>query len=186
MTLDFDTYFIEPIQEKDAWKLCDFVTINSERLKRYFPKTLQQNLTPDLSGYFVKKKVKQYQAREEFLFKLKEKEQRTLIGLVYIKSIDWDKKRAELAYCIGYQYEGKGIMTQAVQALSNHAQKTLGLETLQIIVHKSNVGSLKVAEKSGYIWQRTLIDEHTPPNEAPLDMELYVRPVRFPKPNRFT
>ena len=93
MILDFEKYFIAPIQEKDAWKLCDFIISNTERLQRYFPKTLEQNLTPDLSSIFVSKKAKQYLAQEEFLFKLKEKENRTIIGLVYIKETDWNKNR---------------------------------------------------------------------------------------------
>ena len=173
MYLDFENYFIEPIAEKDAWKLCDFILSNAERLKRYFPQTLEQNLTPDLSRIFVAMKIKQFNSNEEFLFKLKEKKNRTIIGLVYIKELDWDIKQAELAYCIGYQYEGKGWTSIAVKALSDYAFADLGLKTLQIIVHKTNTGSVKVAEKFGYTWQQTLLKEHTPPSEKALDMELY-------------
>ncbi|QLG45179.1 GNAT family N-acetyltransferase [Costertonia aggregata] len=164
---------IDSIHEKYAWRICDFTISNSDRLKRFFPKTLEQNLTPDLSDYFVEKKVKQFNKKEEFLFILKEPENRTVVGMVFIKNIDWEIKQAELAYCIGYQYEGKGWTTQAVNTLSNHAFGSLGLTTLQIIVHKTNVGSVKVAQKNGYTWQRTLENEHTPPGENPLDMELY-------------
>jgi|GEM_PF-319497 len=173
LVLDFDHYYVAPIQEKDFWKLCDFVVANAERLKRFFPKTLEQNLNPDLSRYFVEKKVRQFKTKEELLFKLKHKERRTIIGLVYIKKLDLLKKQAELAYCIGYQYEGKGWMSQAVKSLSDYATKDLGLKTLQIIVHHSNRGSIRVAEKSGYQWRTQLLKEHSPPNEPALDMELY-------------
>ncbi len=173
MIFDFDHYFIEPIQEKDSWKLCNFVVSNADRLKRYFPRTLEQNLTPDLSKYFVEKKVKQFIAKEELLFKLKHKEHRTIIGLVYIKRLNRNKRQAELAYCIGYQFEGKGWMSQSVKALSDYAFEGLRLKTLQIIVHQTNKGSIKVAEKCGYRRQTTLKKEHTPPNEPALDMELY-------------
>lgn len=170
---DFEGYYIEAISENDAWKLCDFVVANSDRLKRFFPKTLEQNLTPDLSKNFTEKKVKQFRAQEEFLFKLIEKEQRTIAGLVFIKELDWQKKQAELAYCLGYQYEGKGWTTQNIKAISDYAIYELGLKILRIIVHKSNIGSIRVAEKCGYIWKELLIAEHTPSNAAPLDMELY-------------
>ena len=164
---------INPIQERDAWRICDFVTINSDRLKRFFPITLQQNLTPELSNYFVVEKVKQFAEKEEFLFVLKEPQNRTVIGLIYIKELDWVEKQGELAYGIGYQYEGKGYTTESVKVLSNYAFKELGLKTLQIIAHKSNLGSIRVAEKCGYIWKRTLSEAFTPPHENPLDMELY-------------
>ncbi|MBD0779385.1 GNAT family N-acetyltransferase [Maribacter sp. ANRC-HE7] len=189
MLLNFGTYNIEPIQEKDAWKLCDFVISNAERLKRYFPKTLEQNSTPDIAAIFVSKKVKQYSANQEFLFKLTEKEHRTIIGLVYIKNTDWNKKQAELAYCIGYQHEGKGYITKSVKGLSTYAFDHLGLTTLQIIVHKTNMGSVKVARNNGFTWQKTLLQEHTPPGEAPLDMELYElrnnSPEHLPRTSRF-
>jgi len=170
---DFDGYHIEAIDEKDAWNLCDFVVINSDRLKRFFPKTLEQNLTPDLSKLFVEKKVKQFGAKQEFLFKLIDTEQRTIGGLVFIKELDWQKKQAELAYCMGYQHESKGLMTQTIKTISNHAIHELGLKNLRIIVHESNTASIRVAEKCGYVWKAQLIAEHSPPNEAPLDMELY-------------
>lgn len=166
-------FYIEPIHEKYAWRICDFCVTNTERLQRFFPGTLKQNLTPDLSQYFVEQKAKEFQAKEEFLFVLKEKENHTLIGLIYLKEVDWDKKQGELAYAIGYQAEGKGYMTKTVKAVSEWALNELHLKTLQIITHKSNTGSVRVAEKCGYIWKNVLISEHTPPNEEPLDMELY-------------
>lgn len=174
LTYHFDDFIIEPIHEKYAWRICDFMTTNSDRFKRFFPKTLQQNLTPTLSQYFVEQKVRQFTKKEEFLFVLKELEHRTIIGLIYIKEIHWDKKEAELAYCIGYQYEGKGYTTKSVKALSNYAFNELKLETLRIIAHKSNRSSIRIAEKCGYLWAETLPKIFTPPTESPLDMELYV------------
>ncbi len=173
MIFDFDTYIIEPIQRKDAWKICDFITVNADRLKRFFPNTLKQNLTPTLSEIFVDHKVKQFDRKEELLFALKDVEKRTILGLVYIKEINWHTQQGEIAYCIGYQYEGKGWMTNSVSAISNYAITHLALTNLQIIAHKSNFASVRVAEKCGYIWARTVPKKFTPPNEASLDMELY-------------
>lgn len=173
MITSIENISVEPIHVKDAWRLCDFCTINEERLKRYFPLTLQQNLTPDLSCYFVQTKVKAFEAKQEFLYTLKENETRTIVGLIYIKKLDWHIKQAELAYCIGYQYEGKGLMTQVIKTVSTYAFEELKLKTLQIISHESNFGSVKVAQNCGFVWQKILIGEHTPPHESPLDMQLY-------------
>jgi ribosomal-protein-alanine N-acetyltransferase len=173
MQLNFGSYSIVPIHPKDAWNICNFAVANENRLKRYFPKTLEQNLTPDLSNIFVEKKVKQFELKEEFLFTLRENESNTLVGLIYIKALDWTKKQGEFAYAIDYNVEGKGIMTEAIQQLSEYAFKNLGIETLQIIVHKSNIGSVKVADNCNFTYIKTLKSEHTPPGEAPLNMELY-------------
>lgn len=173
MIVSLENIYIEPIHEKHAWRICDFCTINAERLKRFFPKTLEQNRTPDLSKFFVEDKCREFAAKEEFLFVLKEKEKHTIVGLVFLKKLDWNIKQGELAYAIDYKLEGKGYMTEIIKAISNWAIKEQQLRTLQIISHKSNVGSIRVAEKAGFTWQKVLIAEHTPPNETPLDMELY-------------
>ncbi|PQV45270.1 ribosomal-protein-alanine N-acetyltransferase [Jejuia pallidilutea] len=173
MQLNFGSYSIVPIHPKDAWNICNFAVANENRLKRYFPKTLEQNLTPDLSNIFVEKKVKQFELKEEFLFTLRENKSNKLVGLIYIKELDWTKKQGEFAYCIDYNVEGKGIMTEAIQQLSEYAFKNLGIETLQIIVHKSNIGSVKVADNCNFTYIKTLKNEHTPPGEEPLNMELY-------------
>lgn len=171
--LNLGAFNIHEIQLKDAWSICNFIISNEDRLKRYFPKTLEQNLTPDLSKYFVETKVKQFALKEEFLFTIKEKETNTLAGLVYLKSIDWKKRQGEFAYCIGYQHEGKGIITKSIKALSKHAFNDFQLEILQIIVHKNNIASINVAKNCNFIWKKTLKNEFTPVNEHPINMELY-------------
>jgi len=173
MILQFDGYEINPIHEGDAWKICDFVITNTDRLKRYFPKTLEQNLNPTLSQIFVEEKIKAYNRKEMFLFTIKDSENRQLVGLVYIKELDWAIKQGEFAYAIDYNYNGKGLMSKAVEKLSAYAFETLKLERLQIIVNKNNSPSVKVALNNGFEWQNTLKKAFTPNGEEPLDMELY-------------
>lgn len=173
MVAHFDNFEISPIHGGDAWKICDLCVANAGRFKRYFPKTLEQNLNPTLSQLFVDKMVKQFENRDVFLFTLKHSETRELGGLIYIKELDWDKKQGEFAYCIGYTFEGQGLISKAVKALSKHAFTDLGLESLQIIAHKDNLPSVKVATKNNFMWQRTLLNEFTPLGEQALDMELY-------------
>ena len=166
-------FHIHPIQLEDAWSVCDFATSNEDRLKQYFPETLEQNLTPTLSKNFVEKKVNQFSSEEELLFTIKHGSSSELVGLVYIKELDKKMKQAEFAYAIGYPFEGKGIITKAVKALSEYAFETLKLKKLQIIVHENNKGSIKVALNCGYTWVKKMPNEFTPANGTPLDMELY-------------
>ncbi|MBR9913470.1 MAG: GNAT family N-acetyltransferase [Algicola sp.] len=175
MVAKFDGFELNPIHEGDAWKTCDFVVANADRLKRYFPKTLEQNLNPTLSKLFVDKHVKGFQNKETFLFTLKYSETRELAGLIYLKELDWHKKQGEFAYCIGYPFEGKGLTSKAVSALTKYAFETLELKTIQIIVNKSNPSSIKVALNNNFEWQCTLEKEFTPTGEQPMDMELYER-----------
>jgi len=173
MIVELQSYYLTPIQEKDAWALCNFMVANEDRLKRYLPQTLAQNLTPDLSHLFAAKKPKQYKETEELLFLLKQKETNVLAGLIYIKNFDWEIKEAEFAYCIGYEFKGNGIIASAVKELSTYAFTKLNLNSLIIITHKTNKASVNVAEANGFTWQKTLKNEFTPTGEKPIDMELY-------------
>jgi len=173
MILGFSDFEISAVHEGDAWKICDFCVANSDRLKRFFPLTLQQNLNPTLSQLFVDKKVKQFRNNEEFLFTLKHSVSRKLTGLIYIKELNWDTKQGEYAYCVDYNLKGKGLMSEAIAELNKYAFNTLGLKTLQIITHKDNIASANVAINNNFVWQKTLINEYTPPGEQPLNMELY-------------
>ncbi|WP_242131094.1 GNAT family N-acetyltransferase [Aestuariivivens marinum] len=173
MLLRFENYYIVPIQIKDAYPIYDFVIDNEDRLKRYFPLTLKKNLTPELSKIFVKKKVRKFQKNKEFLFTINENNIKELLGLIYLKALDWKNKHGELAYCIGHQFEGKGITTKAITVLTNYIFSKFDLRTLKIIVHKTNLPSILVAKNCHFTWIKTLKNEHTPPGEKPLDMELY-------------
>jgi ribosomal-protein-alanine N-acetyltransferase len=173
MQINFGLYVITPIQIKDGWSICNFACANEDRLKRYFPKTLEQNLNPDLSNIFVEKKIRQFNKKEEFLFTIKGNVDYKVVGLIYIKEVDWTKKQGEFAYALDYNIEGQGVMTKSIELLSDYAFETLYLEKLQIIVHNNNKGSLKVAENNNFTWIKTLPREFTPPGESPLNMELY-------------
>lgn len=163
-----DSIHVCKIREKDAWGICDFVVANENRLKAFFPKTLEQNLTPELAGIFSKLKAKQFKNKEEYLFTLKESKSKKLIGLIYIKELDKVDGQGEFAYCIDYNYEGHGIVTKATSELVKYAFENLDLNRLQIIVHQENRASTKVAKNCNFTWQKTLPKEY-----KGMDMELY-------------
>lgn len=169
----FDTYHIDKIEAYDAHKIHRLFSSNYEHFETYFPNTLVQNLTLDLSVAFANKKIEQFKNQEEFLFTIKKTITGNVVGLVYIKNVDWSIKQGEFAYCVDHQYQRKNIATNAIKALYNYAFSTLHLNTLIAIIHKSNTPSIKSVENNNFSWTSTLKNEFTPPNHPPLDMELY-------------
>jgi ribosomal-protein-alanine N-acetyltransferase len=168
-----EAFHIVPLKSEDALKLNGLMVSNAERFKKYFPKTLSSNLTFDATESYILDKIEEFQSKSGFTFAIKEKVNQNIIGLIIIKKLNWETKQAEFAYCIGFEFEGKGLTSFAVKEMSKFAFEDLGLKTLQIISHKTNLGSVKVAKNCGFVWQRTLLNEFTPTNEVPLDMELY-------------
>lgn len=172
MEINFDNYSIAPIQQKDAWRLCNFVVSNETRLKDFFPQTLKENLTPTLAELFVAKKVKQFTNKDEFLFTVKENTNRTIIALVYVKELHKKEGQGELAYCIGYQYEGMGLMTKIVNKIIEWSFET-EVTKLQAIIHESNKASISVAKKNKFKYITVLKKEHCMANGDVVDMQLF-------------
>lgn len=171
--MTIENFIIDALQPNDADQLHQFIKSNNERLKRYFPKTVSSNTTLELSTEYIALKNKEIAEKANFTFAIREKESQTIAGLIILKKLDWDKKQGEFAYCIGSELVGKRIASFAVKKIKQFAFDELGLKTLQIISHRTNLGSIKVAKNTGFVWQRTLPNEFTPTDEAPLDMELY-------------
>jgi ribosomal-protein-alanine N-acetyltransferase len=164
---------IKKLKLTDSVELHNFISSNSERLKKYFPVTLSSNSTLEKTAEYIVTKNKEIDERSNFTFAIRDEESSIIIGLMILKKIDWAKKMGEFAYCIGSDQEGKGYTSKAVNEMMQFAFNELQLKTLQIIAHKTNIGSCKVAENCGFTWKRTLLNEFTPANETPLDMELY-------------
>ena len=168
-----ENIIINQLKPNDANQLYNFMVDNNERLKYYFPVTLSSNSTLEKTIEYIATKNKEIQEKTNFTFAIRGKERLNITGLIIIKKIDWVKKQGEFAYCIGSEFEGKGLVSFAINEMIKFAFKELNLKTIQIIAHKTNLGSIKVALNNGFVWQRTLENEFTPTNQAPLDMELY-------------
>lgn len=173
MEITLENYSIAPIHQKNAWRICDFVVSNENYLKTYFPETLKENLTPTLAELFVAKKQKQFAQKQEYLFVIKENTNRSIVGLIYVKDLQKVENEAELAYCIGYQYFGKGLMSKFVKAIINWSFDEAKLLKIRILVHETNLASIRVAEKNNFAYVKKLPDEHQLSDGSFIDMQLY-------------
>ena len=166
-------FMLEPLTASDAPALHSFLRFNKNELQRFFPITLGQNETLKATENYILVKTEQIKLKTEFTFAVKTNN--TAIGLLILKNINWEQKRGEMAYCIDKVYQGRGWITQALMKVTDFAFNDIGLKTLEIIVYKQNKASVRVAEKSGFKWTKTLLKAYSPINEEPLDMELYER-----------
>jgi ribosomal-protein-alanine N-acetyltransferase len=171
--MNIENYILDKLYPTDIKQLNQFLNNNKERLKLFFPVTLEMNSSLEKTEVYISIKNKEIEEKTNFTLAIRDKSNQQIVGLIIIKKIDWEIKQGEFAYCVGSEFEGKGVTSFAVKEMTNFAFEELGLKTLQIIAHKTNLGSIKVAENNGFIWQKTLQNEFTPTDGAPLDMELY-------------
>lgn len=179
MTLVNDTFVLEPLKKEDAASLSKLMIRNGKRFQTFLPTTLALNLSESASRSYIEDKENQMAKKASFTFGIKEPKKNKVVGLVLLKEINWENRDAELAYCIGIKHEGRGWVTESVKACVGFAFKELKLDRIYILIHQSNVASIKVALNAGFKWTKTLYNEFSSTKHGSLDMELYERKNSF-------
>jgi len=82
-----------------------------------------------------------------------------LVGIISLKNIDSNNKRANLGYWVGELYWGNGIATESVALVINYAFSVLGLEEVYAYVYSENKASIRVVEKNG-MTKKGMVNEY--------------------------
>jgi len=85
-----------------------------------------------------------------------EKESSECIGQAAYFLVDKNNHFAEIEYCIGRAFQGKGYATEATLAIISYGFDEVHLHKVQICVRPSNIPSRKVISKCGFTYNGTL------------------------------
>ena len=77
-------------------------------------------------------------------------------GIGVVQLTDVERVSAEIGYWLGEQYWGRGVMTEAVRAVTGEAFRRLELRRIFALPFADNVGSIRVLEKAGYVLEGRL------------------------------
>ncbi|WP_431046916.1 GNAT family N-acetyltransferase [Streptomyces sp. P1-3] len=98
-----------------------------------------------------------------------------LVGNVVLKEVASGKPSAEVGYWTAARARGRGVAPRALEILSAWSFDTFranGLERLELLHQVGNLASCRVAQKSGYAFDRVL---PSAPPSYPLDGHLHIR-----------
>jgi len=85
-----------------------------------------------------------------FVLGVELKETGELIGDTGISEVEGHPEEAEIGYCIGQQYRGKGYASELLNAISGFVASRFGIRDIYGRVVHGNQASVKVLEKNGY------------------------------------
>ena len=74
-----------------------------------------------------------------------------LIGIIGHYRIKPEHYRAELGYMLLPEYQGKGIISEAVKEAINYGFNVMKLHSLEAVIAPDNYASAKVLEKNGFV-----------------------------------
>lgn len=120
-----------------------------ESLSRWMPWARRM---PDLidSESFVRDARSRFRNREELNYLIFPRERGPLLGAIGLHTIDWSVPRFEIGYWLCDSAQGKGIITEAIRALTAVCFDRLEAERVEIRCDSRNERSAAAARRAGY------------------------------------
>jgi len=115
--------------------------------------------TVEQSELNCRKAYARYLLNEDLMVFFFLKETGALVGGSGLHKADWTLRKFEVGYWCRTGYGGKGLMTEGVRALSDHALQVLKANRVFLTVDDLNVKSWRLAERAGFSLEGTLINE---------------------------
>jgi ribosomal-protein-serine acetyltransferase len=140
------TTHLRLFEERDAEELHALIEANRERLARWLPWAAGQTYEDTLG--FIRRTGEQHAANDGFQTAIVCGER--IAGAIGYREVDWEDRSTSLGYWLGETYEGRGTMTAAVSALTDHAFTGWSLDRVEICAATENRRSRAIPERLGF------------------------------------
>lgn len=167
------SYSIERFDKKKAPLFFQLIDTNRSRLEDFFAGTIRENNSLEETFQFFEQVELRIAERIFIPFFLVDNETGNFIGLVDVKNIDWSIPKAELGYFIDAQFEGRGVITEAVGKVIQLINAEHHFAKLYCRISSKNLGSRKVAIKNGFDLEGTLRRDYKTSNGELIDLDYY-------------
>ena len=133
-------------EERDATELHSLIEVNRKQLARWLPWAATQTLE-DTQEYIEHGRDQAF--RDEALQLALVRDGR-IAGAIGCVSLDWANGSTSIGYWLGEEFQGRGTMSDAVRALTDHAFRVWELNRVQIRVASDNRRSRAIPERVGF------------------------------------
>lgn len=99
---------------------------------------------------YIERMLKGIEDSRWIIWAIEHKPSQAVIGTISIWNIDVPKMTAELAYGIVPEFQGQGLMKEALKQVISFGFQTLRLNTLEAYTEQSNLPSRKLLETCGF------------------------------------
>lgn len=81
-----------------------------------------------------------------------------LIGIIGHYRIQPENHRCEIGYMILPQYNGQGIVTEAIKAVLEYGFEDLNMHSIEAVIDPDNVASERVLQKNGFVKEAHILE----------------------------
>jgi ribosomal-protein-serine acetyltransferase len=134
------------LEESDAEALYAVVDANRHYLARWLPWAAGQTLEGTVT--FIRATRRQLANDDGFQSAIVEDDR--IIGMVGFHAVSWQQRSTSIGYWLAESAQGRGIMTNAVRALTDHALTVWRLNRVEIRAAVENERSRSIPERLGF------------------------------------
>jgi len=128
------------------------------------------------SEAYCRRSFARFVLREDLVWFIAEAaDERAFVGSVGLHRMDWSLRRFEIGYWRRTGRGGRGLMTEAVQALTRLAFDTLSAQRVEIRMDDDNTASWQLAERAGYTHEAVLRGDGVSPLGQRRSTRVYAR-----------
>jgi len=152
MRMDGKEIYLRPLQISDVENLLALQLRNKDFFRKTAP-TLQEDFyTLDFQLGYIKRSIQQQENGQRYGFGIFLKENDLLIGDIMLAAIMRGPfQSCIMGYSLDQQHNGKGYTSEAVRLVVDFAFYELKLFRIEAGVMPSNIGSIRVLEKAGFV-----------------------------------
>ena len=144
--LDTERLILRPLTYADEHAL--FRLRSDERVNRYLDRP--QTTVPDDARKFIEKIETAIKNGESFYWVLAMKNENQLIGTICYWNLVREDDQAEIGYELHPDFQGKGIMQEAITAVIRFGFEQLKLKTITAFPRQDNSKSIQLLEKNNF------------------------------------
>jgi ribosomal-protein-alanine N-acetyltransferase len=145
--LETERLYLRELKEEDANEI--FILRSDESVNEFLDRPKAQTIDDALQH--IKKINKGTSNDESILWAIALKDNLTLLGTICLWNIIKENDHAELGYELLPQFQGKGIMQEALSKVLQYGFENLKLKTIEAWVSKKNLRSIKLLERNNFI-----------------------------------
>jgi len=168
-----DDCYLRSLEEADAEELYGLVEANRSYLAEWMPWAAGQTL--EATAEFIRKTRKQLEDNDGLQGALVLGGQ--IVGAGGLLGVEWEARKTGIGYWLAEEHQGRGLMTRAVQAMTDYAFDQLELNRVEIQAGTDNRRSRAIPERLGF-QQEGVLRDYERVGDRYLDIVVYALLVR--------
>jgi ribosomal-protein-serine acetyltransferase len=168
-----DDCHLRSLEEADAEELYGLVEANRSYLAEWMPWAAGQTL--EATAEFIRKTRKQLEDNDGLQGALVLGGQ--IVGAGGLLGVEWEARKTGVGYWLAEEHQGRGLMTRAVQAMTDYAFDQLELNRVEIQAGTDNRRSRAIPERLGF-QQEGVLRDYERVGDRYLDIVVYALLVR--------